>query len=165
MFGYSKSRYSRRTRSYTPYKRGFYSSGTKARAYGSARAAKAGSKVEYFNCTLNGVATISFDANESYSHVFCFYPAVGGVDEKTGIIKDPENNYKYGGIVNDRTFRMKCSSFDEVKIISMKVKLQPSSLTAASQCTVYSICDRKAAIDEVVMDDARMDDIASDTLV
>lgn len=140
-----------------------YSSGTKARAYGSARAAKAGSKVEYFNCTLNGVATISFEANESYSHVFCFYPALGGVNEKTGIIKDPENGYKYGGIVNDRTFRMKCASYDEVKIVSMKVKLQPSSLTSASQVTVYSICDRKASDDEVMMDDSSMDDIASDT--
>lgn len=164
MFGYSRNKYYKGTRSYTPYKRsGYYRGGTtKSRAYGAARAAKSATKLDYFNCTVNGVVTVTFEANEQYSKCFCFYPSSGGVNEDTGIILDSQNGGKYGGIVNNREFRSKCASYDEWKLVSMRVKLQPVLPNSQTQYTIYSICDRAASAVEVKMDDSAMDDVDHD---
>lgn len=164
MFGYSRNKYYKGQRSYTPYKRtGYYrGSTTKSRAFGAAKAAKAGTKLEYFNCTVNGVAGVKFEANTQYCNCFCFYPSSGGVDPNTGIIEDADNGNIYGGIVNNREFRSKCSSYDEWRLVSMRVKLQPVLPDAGTQYTVYSISDRDADKNEVKMDDSAMDDTDHD---
>lgn len=164
MFGYSRNKYYKGQRSYTPYKRtGYYRGGsTKSRAFGAAKAAKSGAKIEYFNCTVNGVATVKFQANTPYCNCFCFYPSMGGVDETTGIIDDANNGNVYGGIVNNREFRSKCCSYDEWRLVSMRVKLQPVLPDTGTQYTVYSISDRGADKTEVNMDDSTMDDTDHD---
>lgn len=163
MFGYSKNKYYKGQRSYTPYKRtGYYRGSTKARAYGAAKAAKSGTKLDYFNCTVNGVATVKFEENAQYCNCFCFYPSSGGVSPTTGIITDGTNGNVYGGIVNNREFRSKCCSYDEWKLVSMKVKLQPVLPDSGTQYTVYSISDRCSSSEETNMDDSSMDDIEHD---
>lgn len=142
-----------------PYKR---RSGTTARSLGSARASKAGTKLDYFNCTVSGNCTFTRKKNENYSNVIAFYPCVGGVNPTTGIIADTDLGNVYGGLVNDRSFRLKCAQYDEVRLVSMKVKINMSNSEDGTM-TLCSIADRDADRNEVEVDEAVMTDIESDT--
>lgn len=140
-----------------------YSSST-SRSMGAARASKNATKLDYFNCTVTGNASFLKTANQNYSDVIAFHPYLGGVDQTTGIIRDSDNANIYGGVVNDRNFRLRCASWDEYRLVSMKIKLSispPSDMTGT--WTLCSITDRQANRDELEMDEAVMTDVGSDT--
>lgn len=165
MYRYNRNRFST-SRSRYPVTTSFrYGTGrgstTTSRALGSARASKNATKLNYFNCTVNGNFMFSRTENAYYTNVIAFYPAVGGVYPQTGLINDTQNGNIYGGIVNDRTFRLMCAQYDEFKIVSMRVKinLPPPNNQAITLCT---ITDRSASREEVEMDQSAMTDINSD---
>ena len=139
-----------------------------ARALGSARAAKNGSKLENYNCTVNGVVQFTQGANVYYSNVRAFTPLLGGVNETTGQILDNDNGGIYGAIVNDRGFRLRCAQYDECRIVSMRVRLMPqyntgsASINVINPSAILSICDRCAGQDELTMDEATMTDVDHD---
>lgn len=168
---YRPRQYSSRNTSYRRYPvtaafRPSYRSGSSstARALGSARASKNGSKLDYFNCTVSGNCTFTRPVNQYYSDVIVFYPMLGGVSPSTGVIDDAGNGGVYGALVNDRTFRLKCAQFDEYRIVSMKVRINTTNATGGTM-TLCSISDRQASNDEVAVDDSEMadEDISSDT--
>lgn len=163
MLPYRRKTYSRRYPVTTTFKWGRkgYSRGATARSLGSARAAKTGQKVNYFNCTVCGNVEFLRVAKDYYSDVCCFYPCIGKVDPSTGIIKDAEMGSVYGGIVNDRSFRLNCAQYDEFRIVSMKVKINMAN-TEDGTMTLCSIADRQADRDEVEMDGSAMTDIDND---
>lgn len=128
---------------------------------GSARASKTGNKLNYFNCTVCGSVEFNRAATEYHSDVCCFYPCVGKVDPTTGIIQDQDLGSVYGGLVNDRSFRLNCAQYDEFRIVSMKVKINMAN-TEDGTMTLCSISDRQADRDEVEMDNTAMTDVDSD---
>lgn len=132
------------------------------RSTGSARAAKAGTKLNYFNCTVNGTVRFLRKANEYYSDVIAFHPCVGKVNPQTGMILDDQMGNIYGGLVNDRSFRLNCAQFDEFRIVSMKVRMNVA-YTEDGTLTLCTISDRSAYRDEIEMDQAEMTDVDSDT--
>lgn len=166
MSGYSRYRYSS-TRGYrypvtTSFAGGYQRrGGTVSKALGSARASKNASKVEYFNCTITGSSNFLQKGKNFYTDVIAFWPSAGGVDPATGIPNDLTNANIYGGLVNDRSFRLRCAQWDEFRIISMKVKLNvnPSATDTYTVCSVY---DRSASKEEVELDEDKMTDINSD---
>lgn len=170
MFGYKRYSYSGRKRSYYYGRSGKYfrRGSSTARALGSARAAKNGSKVENYNCTVNGIVIFTQPANEYYANTQVFSPLVGGINPRTGQINDSTNGGIYGGLVNDRGYRLRCAQYDEMRIVSMKVKLVPQWNTGASGSpliypnAVLSIFDRCATREELAVDEASMTDIDHD---
>ena len=134
-------------------RRGLYSSsrtygysrrGTIGRAAAGAAAAKRSDKTETFSCTINGVCTTTLRANQQMSNIKVFHPYSGGLTQ--GIPND-QANLVHGGAVNDRMYRMKCASYDEMKLDTMKVTLSPAQLLTNNNIT-YTICtmwDRKAS--------------------
>lgn len=139
-----------------------------ARALGSARAAKNGSKVENYNCTVNGVIDFVQPANAYYANTLVFSPLVGGVNPATGQINDTTNGGIYGGLVNDRGYRLRCAQYDEARIVSMRVRLMPQYNTGQSGAAIIqpnailSIFDRCATREELAVDEASMTDIDHD---
>lgn len=173
MFGYKRSYYSRGSRYTLPRKpvtATFSRGSSTAKALGNARAAKNGSKTENYNCSVNGIITFNQPANEYYGMTKVFSPCFGGVDSKTGQVRDSSNGGIYGGLVNDRGFRLRCAQYDEYRIVSMRVKLMPQNTPGSNAATVIqpsailSICDRCAVREELqVLDDDLMTDIDGDT--
>ena len=151
MFG-GKRYYSGKGRRFYYYGRRYgryYGRGTVGRAASGAIAAKKSNKVETYSCTVNGCAAFTLEPNSNLSDVRCFHPFCGGI-ASTGIINDV-GNLAYGGAVNDRGFRMKCASYDEVKLDSMKVTLTPAQVLVNNNITLtmMTIWDRKANPKEV----------------
>lgn len=163
MFGYRRTYSGKRRGSYSstgPYRK--FGSGSTARALGSARAAKKGAKVEYFNCTVSGNMNLRYQPNANYTDPVCFWPCAGGVNSTTGVIRDADNGRIYGGIVNDRSYRLKCANYDEVRLVSMRLKLQPTFPANRTTLIACTICDRDALRNEVQMDDSVMSDDTHD---
>lgn len=167
MFGRRRSGYYS-TRNYrspvtTSFGRGYSRrSSATGRAIGSARASKSGSKLEYFNCNVVGSCSFLQGSGDFYSNVVSFYPCLGGVEPDTGIVRDDDNGYVYGGLVNDRSFRLRCAQYDEFRIVSMKVKINVENRSDDS-FAMCSIIDRQADKDEVKYDPEAMSDINTDT--
>lgn len=169
MFGYKRYSYSGRKRGYSYGHAGKYfrRGSSTARALGSARAAKNGSKLENYNCTVNGVVVFTQAANVYYSNVRAFSCLMGGVNEETGQILDNDNGGIYGAVVNDRGFRLRCAQYDEFRIVSMRVKLMPqygsgAGTSVINPSAILSICDRCASQDELAVDEATMTDVDHD---
>ena len=158
---YSKSKYRRTSAGYSSRKSGYSRGSSTARALGSARASKSGSKLDYFNCTVTGNCQFTRGANNYYSNVVAFYPNIGGIDPASGIVMDADMGDVHGGLVNDRSFRLKCAQFDEYRIVSMKIKMNISNDDDGTM-TLCSITDRQADREEVQMDDSAMTDTSSD---
>lgn len=122
-------------------------SGTVARAAASGAAAKRADKQENLNITVQGYFNFAYGVtNPPLSNVICFHPYVGGVDPNTGTVQDATLPV-HGGAVNDRTFRLKCAQYDEVRLDQMKVQINPivsNSSTTTPQMTISTIWDRKA---------------------
>lgn len=167
MYRYSRGYYKGGKR-YTASKK-FYNFGSRGsstrKAIGSARASKNGSKLEYYNCSVNGFVTFYQPKNTYYASTVIFSPLIGGVSPSTGQLD--ENLGVHGAIVNDRGFRMRTCQYDEMRIVSMKIKLTtqgggaPSTTIAPNQ--ILSICDRRADDNELKPSEASMTDIGSDT--
>ena len=129
-----------------------YSRGAVGRARSSGYAAKRGDKQENLNVTTQGYFNFSYGtSNPPLSQVVCFCPYAGGVDPTTGTTRDATNP-TYGGAVNDRTFRLKCSQYDEVRLDQMKVYVNPvvsQSMSTTPAMTISTIWDRKSSPKEV----------------
>lgn len=132
------------------------------RSTGSAKAAKAGTKLNYFNCTVNGTVRFLREANKYYSDVVAFHPCVGKVDPQTGIIQDDQMGNIYGGLVNDRSFRLNCAQYDEFRLVSMKVRIN-MSYSEEGTLTLCTIADRNAFRSEIQMSESEMTDTGTDT--
>lgn len=94
--------------------------------------------------------TLTLDANQNLSRVLCMHPYNGGLNSE-GVVNDGGGNLVYGGAVNDRGYRMKCASYDEMKLDSMKVTLTPAQLATNNNIT-FTLCtmwDRKASPKEI----------------
>lgn len=145
MWGYSRKTYGRKY--YYGGKR-YRRSGNIARAYGTARAAKRGDKSENLNITTQGYFNFTYGTtNPPLSNVVVFTPYMGGLIPATGQPNDATNPC-YGAAVNDRTFRLKCSQYDEVRLDSMRVYINPqvsSSSSTTPQMTISTIWDRKTS--------------------
>lgn len=115
---------------------------------------------------MNGVAVFEQEANNYYANTIAFSPLLGGVNAATGQILDDDNGHVYGGVVNDRGYRLRCAQYDEMRIVSMKVKLMPqtnaSATTQINPAAILSVCDRSAGTGELQMDEASMTDIDTD---
>lgn len=144
MWGYSRKNYQRR---YYGGKR-YYRKGAVGRAYASGKAAKRGDKQENLNITTQGYFNFTYGTtNPPLSNVVVFTPFMGGLNSTTGQPNDAANP-TFGGAVNDRTFRLKCSQYDEVRLDSMRVYINPqvsSSSSTTPQMTISTIWDRKTA--------------------
>lgn len=143
MWGYRKS-YGR-AYSRSPYYK--YKKGAVGRAFASGKAAKRADKQENLNVTTQGYFQFNYGTtNPPLSNVVIFNPFMGGLTT-TGQPNDAELP-TYGGAVNDRAFRLKCSQYDEVRLDSMKVYINPqvsSSSSSTPQMTISTIWDRKTA--------------------
>lgn len=134
----------------------YYSRGTVGRAAAGAAAARRSDKSETYSCTVNGICTSRFLANQQMSNIKVFHPYQGGITD-TGVPNDGAN-LVLGGAVNDRGFRMKCACYDEVKLDSMRVTLSPAQLMT-NQNLSFTLCtmwDRKANPKECGFADAGM---------
>lgn len=157
MFGYSGSKYSRGSRSYYSGRyrrfgsRWYGKRGTVARARASGWSAQKGIKTETANVTTQGYFEFSYGVtNPPYSNVIVFHPYAGAVDPATGTIDDATLPI-HGGAVNDRAFRLKCSQYDEVRLDSMRVYINPvvsASSSTTPTMTISTIWDRKATVKE-----------------
>lgn len=138
---YGKGRY---YRGWSKYRK---TSGTVARAAASGAAAKRADKQENLNITVQGYFNFNYGVtNPPLSNVIVFHPYAGGVDPNTGTVQDATLPI-HGGAVNDRSFRLKCAQYDEVRLDQMKVFINPTvsnSSTTTPQMTVSTIWDRKA---------------------
>lgn len=146
MYGYkrpyysSRGRYNSSARYYNKYNR----RGTIGRAIAGAAAAKRSDKTETFSCTVNGIIAVGLAANTNLTTVGKIAPFSGGL-LGSGIVND-DANLVHGGAVNDRTFRMKCACYDEVKLDTMNVTITPAQYLADNTITM-TLCtfwDRKA---------------------
>lgn len=150
MFGYKRS-YSSSGRGYNSFGRPYYKygrRGTVGRAAAGASAAKRSDKTETYSCTVNGVCQFELQSNQHLTNVKCFHPFAGGISAD-GTVND-QGNLCSGGAVNDRGFRMKCACYDEMKIDSVRVTLNPTQLVANNpSITLCSMWDRKATPKEV----------------
>lgn len=121
--------------------------GVVKRSLGAAKSYKSGVKNEYFNCSVNGYATFNFNSNSYFSDVQYFIPYKGGLtmdgSGASAKYKINDSRPRHGAAVLDRGFRLMCSQYDEVKLVSMKVKLMPSdTITNNWAVKVASIIDR-----------------------
>lgn len=156
MFGTTKRRYYTRYRSGGTRKGAGYSRGTAVgRARSSGLSARKGTKTENLNVTVQGFFNFIYGITAPpMSNVIMFHPYMGGVDPTTGTVRDAYINV-HGGAVNDRQFRLKCAQYDEVRLDSMKVYINPvvSGTSAATPAmTIASIWDRKAGPAELGID-------------
>lgn len=142
MFSTTRRKYSggkRYYRGYTRYKYRRWGSSA-SRAYASAKSSKAGTKTETYNGQVNGYVTYTLAANQYRTDVQMFMPFKGNQDTN-GI--NIETTTCHGGAVCDRTFRLLCAQYDQVRLVSMKIKLTPSALsTNVSPMKLLSVCDR-----------------------
>lgn len=147
MFGYKRTYTGTRGRYYSfgrPYNK-YSRRGTVARAAAGAAAAKRSDKSETYSCTINGICTATIQANNQMSDIKVFHPFNGGLT--TDGVPNDNSNLVLGGAVNDRGYRMKCASYDEMKLDSMKVTLAPAQLqtNANVSFTICTMWDRKAS--------------------
>lgn len=94
--------------------------------------------------------SLNLAPDSNLSQVLTMHPYCGGLTAE-GVINDGGGNLSYGGAVNDRGYRMKCASYDELKLDSMKVTLTPAQLATNSNIT-FTLCtmwDRKASPKEI----------------
>lgn len=143
------SPYSAGKRTYYSYgKRYGYRRGAVGRAQASGAAAKRADKQENLNVTAQGYFKFVYGVtNPPMSNVIVFHPYIGGVSPATGTTEDATLPI-HGGAVNDRSFRLKCSQYDEVRLDSMKVYINPivsNSSVSTPAMTISSIWDRKAS--------------------
>ena len=139
---FSRRKYSGGKRFYGGYSRYKYRrwGGSASRAYASARSAKKGTKTETYNGQVNGYVTYTLGANSYRTDVQMFMPFKGNQDTN-GI--NIETTACHGGAVCDRTFRLLCAQYDQVRLVSMKIKLTPSALSGAvTPMKLLSVCDR-----------------------
>lgn len=130
--GGKKSYYNRSWRSYSR-KYPFYKrSGVVGRSLAAAKSFKSSTKNQYFNCTVNGFCNFNVNSGEFLSDIVAFHPyrglmtMTGSGSSATYQIDDSTNTRPHGAAVLDRTFRLMCCQYDEHKLTSMKVKLQPT---------------------------------------
>lgn len=151
MFGYKRYR-SGAGKGYYRYSK-YSRSGSRGIIRKSLRAAKAtrsGTRQEDLNVQVNGQLTATLDANSYRTNVFIFTPYCGGLD--THFI-EPSGQTERGAAVCDRSFRLYCAQYDEVRLNSMKIKLSPSTTgnAANSYIKLCSIVDRKTTATEESM--------------
>lgn len=93
---------------------------------------------------MSGTCNFTMRPNEHLSSVACFHPYAGGINADDGMVNDTDN-LCFGGVVNDRGFRNKAASYDEVKLDSMKVSIIPARFASGDNTlTMCSMWDRKA---------------------
>ena len=99
------------------------------------------------NVQVVGSYSASLEANSYRTEVFCFTPYNGGID---GNFNENSLRKYRGAAVNDRTFRLYCSQYDEVKLNSMRIKMSPGSTgdLASGYVKFCSIVDRKTTSSE-----------------
>lgn len=158
MFGRKRAGYTRRGwgyRSYYPYKRARW--GSARAAYTGAAAAKKGTKVETYNGQVNGYCSFTFAANSYRSDVQMFMPFFGAMDTNNNII---DTLPYHGGILNDKTYRLLTAEYDQQRLVSMKIKFTPTSLTTSTApIKLLSVCDRNCYVDEQSPTQTDMTDI------
>lgn len=77
----------------------------------------------------------------------------------TYAIDDTSNTYPHGGAVLDRTFRLMCAQYDQVKLTTMKVKLQPTvNIPSGWSVKLASVVDRNLSNGEAQADLGNMAD-------
>jgi len=149
MPGYSRYSYGRR---YWGGYGGKYYSGRRGSTYrkaiGSAKAAKAGNKIAYYNGQVTGYVTFSFTTGSFISNVQMFGPYVGGYTmtgsgSSAQYTQTDNAAVAHGGVMNDKSFRLMCAQYDECRLIRSSVKLMPaSSIPNNMAVKVFSIIDR-----------------------
>lgn len=134
-------------------KRYWNKGGIVKRSTAAAKSYKTGVKNQYFNCSVNGYLTFDFEANSSTSNVQKIIPYSGrfstsGTDADMKYTQLENTNF-HGGAMHDRNYRLMCAQYDEVKLVSMTVKMLPTQTVAAGwSLKLGSIIDRNFTYDE-----------------
>lgn len=150
---------------YKPYKRGRWGS-TYGKSVGSSKAAKTGNKISYYNAQVSGYVSFDFASGAFTSNVQVFHPYTAhgtmtgsGSSAKYAIT---EEQYRHGGAVWDKGFRLMCAMNDECRLCRMNVKLQPATTLPNNVAVrLASVVDRNMTYEEwhnlytgAVMDDS-----------
>lgn len=148
-----------------PYKRGRWGS-TYGKAVGSSKAAKTGNKISYYNAQVSGYISFDLASGSFTSNIQTFHPYTchatmtgSGSSAKYALT---EEQYRHGGAVWDKGFRLMCAMNDECRLCRMNVKLQPATTLPNNVAVrLASIVDRNMTYEEwqnlytgAVMDDA-----------
>lgn len=137
-------------RHYPPVKRGYLDDDyerTNLRAYYDAKRAKAGTLCERAVFSVNGYTNYTFKKDESYSNVNMFSTFYGRIDKSND---EPYSDYLHGAVTTNKSFRLKCAQYDQCRLISMVLKITPSSdPTSVIPVNFLSVVDRNASLVEV----------------
>ncbi len=153
---------------YRPYKRSRWGS-TYSKSVGSARAAKIGNKLSYYNAQVSGYVTFNFATGSFTSDVHTFQPftnrcVVSGSGSTMTYAYD-EQATRHGGATFDKGFRLMCAMNDQVRLLRMTVRLQPATaIPSNAAIRVYSVVDRNLTHAEFInqyTDSTAMDDAVS----
>lgn len=139
---------------------------TARKAIGSTAASKTGNKISYYNAQVSGYVTFSFASGAFTSDIQTFHPFTAhstmsgsGANAKYALT---EEQYRHGGAVWDKGFRLMCAMNQECRLCRMNVKLQPATtLPTGVAVRLASIIDRNMTYKEwnnlysgAVMDDS-----------
>lgn len=163
MFG-SKRRYGYNSY-FKPYKRSRWGS-TYGKSVGSAKAAKTGNKISYYNAQTSGYLNFAFASGSFTSDVHTFLPFTARINMtgsgSTATYALVEERDRHGAAVADKGFRLMCAMNDECRLCRMTVRLQPAtSIPSNAAIRLYSIIDRNETAEEfgkIRSDDAMSDD-------
>lgn len=150
---------------YKPGKRARWGS-TYGKAVGSTKAAKTGNKISYYTAQVSGYVSFDFTSGSFTSNTQTFHPytahgtMTGSGSSATYTIT--EEQYRHGGAVWDKGFRLMCAMNDECRLCRMNVKLQPATTLPNNVAVrLASIVDRNMTYKEwnnlytgAVMDDS-----------
>lgn len=129
---------------------------TYRKSVGSARAAKAGNKLAYYNGSVNGSFQFVVPTGSFYSDVHMFCPFAGaltmsGSGSSASYILN-EGTGVHGGILNDRGFRLMCHQYDECRLTRVAIKMScgvSASTSFTNSIKVHSIVDRNFTYKEL----------------
>ena len=153
MFGYKRSTYSGRPW----YGAGKKIKSTTGKALFNARTQKTGSKNVYYNCTVENIGvSIPFTEQGNEKGTYTITPMI--TDQR---IANKSNMAPMARLspLGDIQFRSMCHSYDQCRIISMKVTLQitPGTSNMVAPCTLFTLWNRSASSTEVGLGNAMVD--------
>lgn len=158
MFGYKRYRSSGRTGFYRAGKRTrFVRRSTTGRALSNARSQKTGSKNVYYNCSVeNTGVSIIFNESATEKGVFAISPMV--TDQRTANKSNVAPMCRVSPL-SDIQFRSMCHSYDQCRLVSMKVTLQitPGTSNMVAPCTLFTNWNRSASASEIGLASAMTD--------
>lgn len=130
---------------------------TTGRALSAARSQKIGSKNVYYNCSVENTAvSMTFGADGTEKGTYAVTPMF--TDGTIAHKNDVAPMCRVSPLA-DIQFRSMCHSYDQCRLVSMKVTLQvtPGTSNMVAPCTLYTLWNRCASASEVGLGTAMTD--------